>query len=157
MYPAGDDKQATASDKQVLTLFTFTCPAKAYAGAMTNVKSQAYFYQFTRVPPGAKLLGAFHLLDIGYVFGNFIPFLSPLKADAYYNDTDKALSDAMMSYWTHFAAAGDPNQEGLTQWPAYDAKTGQYLNLGDKIEVKSGLYNETCDLFMNTIKAKRGQ
>ena len=103
------------------------------------------------------MLGAFHLLDIGYVFGKFMPFLSPLKADAYYNETDKALSDAMMSYWTNFAAAGDPNQEGLTQWPAYDAKTGQYLNLGDKIEVKSGLYNETCDLFMDTIKAKRGQ
>jgi para-nitrobenzyl esterase len=157
MYPAGDDKQATASDKQVITLMTFTCPAKAYASAMSNVKSKTYFYQFTRVPPGAKMLGAFHLLDIGYVFGKFMPFLSPLKADAYYNDTDKALSDAMMSYWTGFAANGDPNQEGLTQWPAYDAQTGQYLNLGDKIEVKSGLYNETCDLFMSTIKAKRGQ
>jgi len=29
--------------------------------------------------------------------------------------------------------------------------------LGDTIQVKSGLYNETCDLFMNTIKAIRGQ
>ena len=157
MYPAGDDKQATASDKQVITLFTFTCPAKAYASTMNNVKSKAYFYQFTRVPLGAKALGAFHMLDIGYVFGKFMPFLSPLKADAYYNDTDRALSDAMMSYWTRFAATGDPNQEGLTQWPAYDAKTGQYLDLGDKIEVKSGLYTETCDMFMNTIKEKRGQ
>lgn len=157
MYPAGNDKEVAASDKQVLTLFTFTCPAKAYAGAMNNVKSKTYFYQFTRVPPGAKMLGAFHLLDIGYVFGNFIPFLSPLKADTYYNATDTALSNAMMSYWTHFAAAGDPNQEGLTQWPAYDAAAGQYLELGDTIQVKSGLYNETCDLFMNTIKAIRGQ
>ena len=157
IYPAGDDKQAAASDKQVVTLFTFTCPAKSYASAMSKVKSPAYFYQFTRVPPGAKMLGAYHLLDIGYVFGNFLPFLSPLKADAYYNETDRALSGAIMSYWTHFAATGDPNQEGLTQWPAYDAATGQYLELGDTIQVKSGLYNETCDLFMNTIKAIRGQ
>jgi len=156
-YPASNDNEAKASDEQVLTLFTFTCPSKTYAGAMSNVKSKAYFYQFTRVPPGAKMLGAFHLLDIGYVFGKFMPFLSPLKADAYYNETDRALSDAMMSYWTHFAAAGDPNQEGLTQWPAYDAAAGQYLELGDTIQVKSGLYNDTCDLFMNTIKAKRGQ
>jgi para-nitrobenzyl esterase len=156
MYPASDDEEAAASEKQVITLFTFTCPARVYAGAMSNVKSPAYFYQFTRVPPGSKI-GAFHGLDINYVFGNFRPILSPLKADAYFNDTDSALSDVMMSYWTRFAAAGDPNQEGLTQWPAYDAATGQYLELGDKIEVKSGLYNETCDLFMNTIKEKRGQ
>jgi len=157
MYPAADDKQAAASDKQVITLFTFTCPAKVYAGSMSNVKSKAYFYQFSRVPPGAKALGAYHLLDIGYVFNNFRPFLSPLKADQYYNDTDRALSDTMQRYWTRFAATGDPSEEGLTQWPVYDAQTGQYLELGDKIEVKSGLYNETCDLFMDVIKEKRGQ
>jgi len=157
MYPAGDDKQAMASDKQVITLFTFTCPAKAYASAMSNVNSPAYFYQFTRVPPGSKLLGAFHLLDIGYVFHNFRPFLSPLKAEQYFDDTDRTLSDTMMDYWTQFAATGDPNQEGLPQWPTYDATTGEYLDFGDKIEVKSGLYNNTCDLFMNTFQERRSQ
>ena len=157
VFPAGDDKEAKASDEQVWTLFTFTCPVKAYAGDMSNVKSKAYLYQFTRVPPGSTMLGAYHLLDIDYVFGNFIPFLSGLKPEAYFDDTDKALSEAMMSYWTNFAAAGDPNGEGLTEWPAYDAETGQYLDLGDKIEVKSGLYNEVCDLIMNTFKEMRGQ
>jgi carboxylesterase type B len=62
-----------------------------------------------------------------------------------------------MSYWTAFAAAGDPNQEGLAQWPVYDAKSGQYLDLGDQIQVKSGLYNEACDLIMSAYKAKRSQ
>ncbi len=157
MYPASDDKAAKTSDKQVWTLFTFTCPAKAYAGDMSKVNSKAYFYQFSHVPPGAKVLGAFHALDVNYVFGNFVPILSPLKAEQYFNDTDMALSEAMMSYWTNFAAAGDPNQVGLTNWPVYDASTGQYLNFGDTIEVKSGLYNEACDLIMNTIKEKRGQ
>jgi para-nitrobenzyl esterase len=156
MFPASDDAQAKASENQIVTLITFTCPARAYAGAMSKVNSKAYFYQFTRVPPGSKM-GAFHLLEIGYVFGNFRPFMSPLKAEAYYNETDRALSDAMMSCWTGFAAAGDPNQEGLTNWPVYDAKTGQYLNFGDKIEVKSGINTEACDLLMGILKAKRGQ
>jgi para-nitrobenzyl esterase len=156
MYPASDDKEAAVSEKQVITLFTFTCPAKVYAGAMSNVESPAYFYQFTRVPPGSKI-GAFHGLDINYVFGNFRPILSPLKAEQYFDDTDRAVSQTMMNYWTAFAAAGDPNKEGLTKWPVYDTNTGQYMDLGDTIQVKSGLYTETCDLFMNTIKAKRGQ
>jgi para-nitrobenzyl esterase len=83
--------------------------------------------------------------------------LSPLKAEQYFNDTDRALSEAMMSYWTAFAAAGDPNKEGLTNWPVYDASTGQYLNFGDTVEVKSGLFNETCDLFMSAMKELRSQ
>jgi para-nitrobenzyl esterase len=156
MYPASDDKEATTAGRQVITLYTFTCPAKAYASAMNNIKSPVYFYQFTRVPPGSKI-GAFHLIEINYVFGNFVPFMSPLKSDQYFNDTDRSLSEVMMSYWTHFAATGDPNQEGLTQWPVYDAQSGQYMDLGDTIQVKSGLYNEACDLIMGAYKAKRGQ
>jgi para-nitrobenzyl esterase len=156
MYPAADDTQAKASDKQVWTLWTFTCPAKVYAGAMANVQSKAYFYQFSRVPPGSKI-GAFHSRDIGYVFGNLAPILSPLKADKYFDNTDKELSEVMMSYWTAFAANGDPNKEGLTNWPVYDANTVQYMNFGDTVEVKSGLFNETCDLFMSAMEKLRGQ
>jgi para-nitrobenzyl esterase len=157
MYPASNDTEAAAADLRVITLYTFTCPAKAYADAMNNVKSPVYFYQFSRVPLGAKALGAFHGIEINYVFGSFVPFASPLKADAYFNDADRTLSDTMMSYWAHFAATGDPNQAGLTQWPVYDAKSGQYLDLGDTIQVKSGLYNEACDLIMGAYKAKRSQ
>jgi para-nitrobenzyl esterase len=157
MYPASNDAEAKTSGEQLTTLFTFTCPAKAYAGAMSKVNAPVYFYQFSRVPPGAKMLGAYHLLEIGYVFGNFIPFLSPLKADTYYNSTDKALSDVMMSYWINFAANGDPNKEGLTKWPTYDANTGQYLDLGDAIQAKSGLYDQDCSVLMDALRAKRGQ
>jgi para-nitrobenzyl esterase len=156
MFPAANDTEAKSSLNRVLTLMTFTCPAKAYAGAMSNVNAQAYFYQFSRVAPGNKT-GAFHSREIGYVFGNLSPMLSGLKAEEYFDDTDRALSEAMMSYWTSFAAAGDPNKEGLTKWPVYDASTGQYMDLGDTTQVKSGFYNEACDLFISIIKGKRGQ
>jgi para-nitrobenzyl esterase len=157
LYPATNDAEAAKADLPVLTLYTFTCPAKAYAGAMSAVKSPVYFYQFTRVPPGAKMMGAFHMLEINYVFGTFRPFASPLKADAYFNDIDRALSETIMSYWTTFAANGDPNKAGLTQWPVYDATSGQYMDFGDTIQVKSGLFNDVCDLMMGAYKAKRSQ
>ncbi|MGD0352482.1 MAG: carboxylesterase/lipase family protein [Dehalococcoidia bacterium] len=156
MFPGTTDAEAKSSLNRVLTLLTFTCPAKAYAGDMSKVNSKAYFYQFSRVAPGNKT-GAFHSREIGYVFGNLSPMLSGLKAEQYFNDADRALSEAMMKYWTNFAAAGDPNQVGLTNWPVYDAAAGQYMDLGDTTQVKSGLYNEACDLFMSIIKGKRGQ
>jgi para-nitrobenzyl esterase len=156
LYPATNDKEASDSDLVVLTLYTFTCPAKVYAGAMSAVKSPVYFYQFTRVPPGSKI-GAFHGIEINYVFDTFVTFASPLKAEAYYNDADKALSETVMSYWTTFAANGDPNKAGLTQWPTYNTGTGQYMEFGDTVQVKSGLFNEVCDLVMGAYKAKRSQ
>ena len=59
---------------------------------------------------------------------------------------DLALSETMMDYWIAFAANGDPNTEGLTEWPAYDAATDQHLELGSEVTAKSGLYKEACDL-----------
>jgi len=156
MYPANDVAQARVSNTHVWTLWTFTCPARAYASSMSKVNSKAYFYQFTRVPPGSKM-GAFHALDVGYVFGNFRPIMSPLKADQYYDDIDRTLSETMMNYWTTFAANGDPNKAGLAEWPVWDTKEGKYMDFGNVTEVKSNLNNEACGLCLNALKELRGQ
>ncbi|UCH51933.1 MAG: carboxylesterase family protein [Chloroflexota bacterium] len=156
MFPASDDAQARASANQVVGLMTFTCPARAYASAMSKVNSKVYFYQFTRVPPGSKM-GAFHALDINYVFANFMPIMSSLKAEQYFDEIDRALAETIMSYWTNFAATGNPNKEGLPEWPAWDVKEGKYMDFGTVTEVKSNLSAEACDLFMNIIKSRRGQ
>jgi len=141
--------------EQVLTLYAFTCTAKAYADAMSNVKSEAYFYQFARIPPGAINIGAFHALEIAYVFGNLIPILPTPDPDSYFDDTDKMLSEDIIGYWTRFAAHGDPNDPEAIQWPTYDEKSDKYLDFGDKIEVKTGLYTEACSIFQK-ISLKKG-
>jgi carboxylesterase type B len=102
-----------------------------------------FLYEFTRVPleipiPGAPQ-GAFHGLDIPYVFGSALLF-------AVTDPVDLALSERMMDLWARFAATGDPNAPGETLWPRYAAATAQYLELGDEIVVRSRPYEEAYEL-----------
>lgn len=64
---------------------------------------------------------------------------------------DRALADAMGTYWTSFAKTGNPNGAGVPSWPAFTARrpavmhfdsgpeVGPVLNL-EKLEVLEGYY-----------------
>ncbi|MCP5058173.1 MAG: carboxylesterase family protein [bacterium] len=76
----------------------------------------------------ARLLGAGHGLEIPFVFGTFdLGFLRIISNEE--NEPGRAgLSDAMMSYWTRFAATGDPGlgRAGtLPAWTAWDETTAE--------------------------------
>jgi para-nitrobenzyl esterase len=102
------------------------CPTGAEAALTANAGARAFVYRFDRSVPGRgqSTLGAFHSLEIPYVFGtltsqsfNWLPF------DA----TDQKLSRAVQSYWTNFAKLGDPNGPGLPDWPAWNTDREPYL------------------------------
>ena len=49
---------------------------------------------------------------------------------------DRELSRQMQQYWTNFAKSGNPNGEGLPEWPRYAASGAQVsgpqvMELGD--------------------------
>jgi para-nitrobenzyl esterase len=120
------------------TVAIFSYVARADARAMSRHKSRAYLYQFTRVAPPWRFLGAFHSSEICYVFGN-------LDAKLAFEARDRELSRTMMAYWVRFAACGDPNGQGLPPWPPYDAKTDVHLELGDIVRSGKGLEKIACD------------
>jgi len=92
-----------------------------YASAYVPV----YFYRFdwnkTRYP---NKLGAFHGLDIPFVFGamDLETKLAKMLANKKSYKQGEPLAEQMMSYYTNFARNGDPNQEGLVKWEPYSSQ-----------------------------------
>jgi para-nitrobenzyl esterase len=149
LYPVKTSSDIVPAFSRMLTEVGFASTARFAAQVMSR-SAPAYLYQFTRVPLGNPL-GAFHGVEIPYVFGNAGLFttLGPIE------QVDYDLSEAMMGYWTRFAASGDPNGAGAVEWPRYDSAGDQHLELGDVIRVGSGLYKEACDLADQVRRAAR--
>ncbi|MFW6163688.1 MAG: carboxylesterase/lipase family protein, partial [Planctomycetota bacterium] len=138
--PANGDVREVVS--RLVGVSSFVVQARFLARAMEKVDSPGYLYHFARAPQSgpAKAYGAFHGLEIGYVFGTLNSVFGPTPKDW-------ALSKAMRGCWTRFARTGDPNGEGIPPWPAYEAAKDQYIEFGDTIAVKAGLWKQACDLF----------
>jgi len=149
MFPAAGKDEVPAALNRVVGIAAFVAPARFLARSMEPMKSKAYLYHFTRVPPieSARKLGAFHALEIGYVFGT-------IEKRPEIEEKDRALSRAMRAAWARIAATGDPNGPGLPPWPAYRKEADQHMEFGDEAQAKSGLWKEACDLF-DRIAARR--
>lgn len=143
VFPVANTEDIPAVLIKLRTVMSFSAGALHAADTTAKNNSPVYMYQFTRVPDTPlKKYGAFHGLEIFYVFGN----LHAGKVVVPDNKMDISLSQDIMKYWTNFAKSGDPNGPGLPKWPAYSSETGQYIDLGDQITAKTGLDKEYRDL-----------
>ena len=142
MFPANNDEEVNKAFADLFTVLLFAQPARFVAENLEQHTAPVYLYQFTRQPDmeEVKLLGAFHGIEIPYVFGN-------LKQNQGYDEKDFKLSDQIMDYWVNFAKTGDPNGEGLPNWPVYSKEKDENLELGDEIKINTGLFKQACDLF----------
>jgi para-nitrobenzyl esterase len=118
--------RAAALDQAVNDVVA-ACPLGAEAALTTANGNKAFVYRFDRSVPGKgeAELGAFHSLELPYVFDAFedrmwrwLPF----------TEVDKNLSRAIRTYWTNFAKTGDPNSPGLPPWPAWTSSEEGYLD-----------------------------
>jgi len=147
-YPASTPEEALAMDNLVLTTAEFTEPARYTADAVAAQGANVYRYYFTYTPPTfqGELFGAYHSAEVAYVFGNMAP------DEGEWGEGDQALSDVMQRYWVNFAATGDPNDDGLAQWPAYTAAAQDMLvidGVGNDTILSGGINNEDADFFQS--------
>lgn len=112
--------------------FVFHGQNRGIAVAHEKAGHAVYAYRFAmpgvgverRELNGETIYGAYHAGDLPYMFGNFTgDHFDPTDPD----ETQRAVSQQMMRYWTNFARTGNPNGEGLPEWPLAKYENTMYF------------------------------
>jgi para-nitrobenzyl esterase len=139
LYPASTDQEAMQSAEALAgDDFIAFSTWKWIDMQRKTGNSPVYQYRFEQVPavkPGAMIgsipaseAGSRHAGEIQYVF-------ETLKSEqgVPWTEDDFKVSEAMASYWVNFVKTGNPNGNGLPNWPKSDSKDGyQVMHLSGK-------------------------
>ncbi len=123
----------------------FICPSRTIARALTATQPEpVYRYFFTEVPdaPGTIPYGAFHGLELLFVFGVLdVRGYTPTAAE-------RALSTAIQRYWGSFAATGEPVAAAEAAWTLYDSARDNHLVLeSGALRIADGVNTARCDFW----------
>jgi para-nitrobenzyl esterase len=105
-------------------------PARMTARTFLAKDAATYMYQFGYVPTAAQQrspYGAGHGSEVSFVFNTLN---ARWGASAEPTANEKELAKTMNSYWTNFAKTGNPNGEGLPNWPLYNNQNQDMLDVG---------------------------
>jgi para-nitrobenzyl esterase len=123
-----DDPRLGSLDEQIGTDITFRCPAEHLAQLLEAQGAPVWRYEFDASPSGGKTS---HAAEISYAFG----------------DSDFAPGQSLKPYWIDFIRSGDPNSNGLPQWPRYSLKGQEHVLFDARgVTVEGPLRPQLCSL-----------
>ena len=114
--------------------------------SVTDGSAPAYLYMFSWQSPMLDgSLKASHCMEIGFAFNN-IAANRELTGDS---EEAYALADQLSKTWARFAATGNPNGEGLPEWPSYNDETGYTMIFNNTSEAVSHYDKSLIDFLSN--------
>ena len=125
-YPATNDSIAGVSQVSMANDMIFGTQNYIWANKTSDKGSKVWVYRFAHKVPGTgqyAKFGAFHTGEVPYAYNNLKFVNRP------WQDGDYKLAETMSSYWANFASTGNPNDKGLTPWPAYNSKSNEIMIL----------------------------
>jgi len=143
-YPVTSKDQIKQAVNQSINDAWFAQPTRWMVRGMARKNSDTYLYHFAHPSmtwPGG---GSAHAAELAFVFGN----LDSGKQTPSY----KTLSHVMMTYWTQFAKTGNPNTEGLPDWPQYEETTDMNIVLDTEIRTESNYLKKNLDTLERVYK-----
>lgn len=92
----------------------------------------SYFFSYLADARRGKQPGVAHQDDIAFVMQTLDTEkdLDPITP----RDWEK--SELISAYWVQFAKTGNPNRDGLPEWPAFEPETAPILEIGDETVVR---------------------
>ena len=141
LYPAARFDTPRDALIRVMGDSSLVCSTYDVAKRYSRKRQKTYVYNFARVPPLSFIsfleLGAFHGLEIGYVFGSAG---APTQADG-------TLGLQIQEYWSSFAATGKPRLEDGLRWPRFHRRSHKILRLDAPLALPRDYRRAECDFW----------
>lgn len=118
VYPANSDADVRTRLAEVFGETQFTYGTRSIARASSRYQPKTFRYLWRKG-------SAIHTDDLRSAFGNLPDNVT---------DVDRRISKMHMTAWTRFAATGDPNGDGVPEWPAYESQADEYLEIGERVQ-----------------------
>ena len=127
LYPAATDAEAAVSQKNLSRDIAMVSMYLWAATRRQTAATNAYTYFFTHMEPGEtqQRYLTFHSSELPYVFDNLKQSPRPWTAE------DRHLAEELSDYWVNFISSGNPNGKGLPEWPAFNPKRVETMELGE--------------------------